>query len=182
MIMFALLWKWRRLKLSKILAWDPSGNFTEGKGTSGYAISLDGNQAHKLGDIKASDYKTRQEYWFAHKELIEKQFPDYVVIESYRLFGHKSKEQIGSSLETPQLIGYLEMVCYEMNIPVFLQDPSTKSRHADDVLVKSGVIERKGSMTHPKYYYRGELTNLHQRDALRHELYFKKFNLKKVKK
>jgi hypothetical protein len=180
--MFVQLWKWRRLKLSKILAWDPSGNFTEGKGTSGYAISLDGNQAHKLGDIKATDYKTRQEYWFAHKELIEKQFPDYVVIESYRLFGHKSKEQIGSSLETPQLIGYLEMVCYEMNIPTFLQDPSTKSRHADDVLVKSGVIERKGSVTHPKYYYRGELTNLHQRDALRHELYFKKFNLKKVVK
>jgi hypothetical protein len=36
------------------------------------------------------------------------------------------------------------MVCYEMNIPTFLQDPSTKSRHADDVLVKSGVIEKKG--------------------------------------
>jgi hypothetical protein len=178
MTMFVPLWKWRRLKLSKILAWDPSGNFTEGKGTSGYAISLDGNAAHKLGDIKASDYKTRQEYWFAHKELIEKQFPDYVVIESYRLFGHKSKEQIGSSLETPQMIGYLEMVCYELNIPTFLQDPSTKSRHADDVLVKSGVIEKKGN----KHYYRGELTNLHQRDALRHELYFKKFNLKKVKK
>jgi hypothetical protein len=70
------------------------------------------------------------------------------------------------------------MVCYEMNIPVFLQDPSTKSRHADDVLVKSGIIEKKGN----KYYYRGELTNLHQRDSLRHELYFKKFNLKKVKK
>jgi hypothetical protein len=41
------------------------------------------------------------------------------------------------------MIGYLEMVCYEMNIPVFLQDPSTKSRHADDVLVKSGVIEKE---------------------------------------
>jgi hypothetical protein len=62
------------------------------------------------------------------------------------------------------------MVCYELNIPVFLQDPSTKQRHADDILVKTGVIERKGN----KHYYKGELTNLHQRDALRHDLYRKK--------
>jgi hypothetical protein len=154
----------------KTLAFDPSGNYNEGKGTTGYSLSLDEHLPHKLGDIRADEYSSRQAYWFAHKELIEKQFPDEVVIESYRLFGHKSKEQIGSSLETPQLIGYLEMVCYELNIPVFLQDPSTKQRHADDILVKTGVIERKGN----KHYYKGELTNLHQRDALRHDLYRKK--------
>jgi RNase H-fold protein (predicted Holliday junction resolvase) len=154
----------------KVLAFDPSGNFDEGEGTSGYSISLDGNMPHKLGEIKASDYKIRQHYWFAHKKLIEQTFPDHVVIESYRLFGNKSKEQIGSSLETPQLIGYLEMVCYELNIPVYLQDPTTKSRHADDVLIKAGVIEKKGG----KHYYRGELTNLHMRDALRHDLYFRR--------
>jgi hypothetical protein len=159
---------WR--SLMKILAFDPSGNFTEGKGTTGYAISLDDNLPHKLGDISANDYKIRQDYWFAHKELIEKTFPDVCVIESYRLFGHKAKEQSGSSLETPQLIGYLEMVCHELNIPVVLQDPSTKQRHADDVLVKLCVIEKKGN----KYYYKGELTNMHKRDALRHGLYYRR--------
>lgn len=159
----------------KILAFDPSGNYNEGKGTTGFALSLDMFPAHKLGDIKASDYDSRQGYWFAHKELIEQQFPDVCVIESYRLFGHKSKEQIGSSLETPQLIGYLEMLCYEMNIPVIYQDPSTKQRHSDDILVKTGVIEKRGN----KFYYHGELTNLHMRDALRHELYYKKYGRKK---
>jgi hypothetical protein len=156
--------------MGKVLSFDPSGNFDEGQGTSGYAISLDGHLPHKLGDIKAGDYKTREAYWFAHRELIEKQFPDVVVIESYRLFGSKAKEQVGSSLETPMLIGYMQMVCYEMKIPVFLQDPTTKSRHADDVLVKAGVVEKKGI----RYYYKGELTNLHQRDAMRHNLYYLK--------
>jgi hypothetical protein len=152
----------------KVLSFDPSGNYEEGYGTSGYALSLDGHLPHKLGDIKGEDYANRQEYWFRHKILIEQEHPDVVVIESYRLFGNKSKEQIGSSLETPMLIGYLEMVCYEMRIPVVIQDPSTKTRHADAVLVKMGVIHKTGT----RYYYKGELTNLHQRDAMRHNMYY----------
>lgn len=159
----------------KVLSFDPSGNYNEGKGTTGYALSLDYNLPHKLGDIAAKDFTSRQAYWAAHRDLIESNLPDVVVIESYRLFGHKSKEQTGSSLETPQLIGYMEMVCYDWNIPVILQDPSTKSRHADDVLTAVNVLVKKGV----RYYYKGELTNLHQRDALRHNLYYCKYNKKK---
>lgn len=157
----------------KILSFDPSGNYFEGKGTTGYAIGDDISHC-RLGDIKSEGYTPRQAYWLAHKELIESLKPDVVVIESYRLFGHKAKQQTGSSLETPQLIGYLEMVCYELDIPVYLQDPSTKTRHADAVLEKVGIIQKKGN----KYYYFGESTNLHQRDALRHNLYFRKYGRK----
>lgn len=99
-----------------------------------------------------------------------------IVIESYKLFGHKAKEQTGSSLETPQLIGYMEMVAYEFKIPVVFQDPSTKQRHADDILVKTNVITKSGI----RYYYKGELTNMHKRDSLRHYLYFIKFGRKKL--
>lgn len=154
----------------KILAFDPSGNYEEGFGTTGWALAMDGFPPTQLGQIKAADYKSRQSYWAEHRNLIETLHPDVVVIESYRLFGHKSKEQIGSSLETPMLIGYMEMICYDYMIPVVIQDPSTKQRHADDVLLKIGVIEKKGT----RYYYRGELTSLHQRDALRHAMYYQR--------
>lgn len=162
----------------KVLSFDPSGNYNEGKGTSGYALGKWSKETStvELGDIKADDYNSRQAYWFAHRVLIEKTMPDYCVIESYRLFGHKAKEQTGSSLETPQLIGYMEMVCYEFDIPVILQDPSTKTRHKDDILVKMGIVEKKGI----RYFYKGKLTNLHQRDALRHNLYFTKYGRKKL--
>jgi hypothetical protein len=159
----------------KILSFDPSGNYFEGKGTTGYAISLDGNLPHQLGDIASKDYTSRQAYWAAHRDLIEQTFPDVCVIETYKLFGHKSKEQIGSQLETPQLIGYMEMVCYDWKIPVVYQDPSTKQRHADDILVKTGVIDKRGK----SYYYKGILTNLHKRDALRHNLFYCKYGRKK---
>ena len=162
----------------KVLSFDPAGNKgKEGNGTSGYSISNEDFLPHKLGDISANDYETREAYWFAHKELIDTVCPSVIVIESYRLFGHKSKQQIGSSLETPMLIGYLQMIAYEYNIPVVLQDPSTKTRHADDILVKTGIIEKRGN----KFFYKGELTNLHKRDALRHNLYFNKYGKKKLK-
>src|ERR1700741_913802 len=94
----------KELEKMKILSLDPSGNYNEGKGTTGFAKRLDGSV--KLGYIKATDYNSREAYWFAHRELFEKTFPDVLVIESYRLFGHKAKQQSGSSLETPMLIGY----------------------------------------------------------------------------
>ncbi len=129
----------------------------------------------ELGDINSEDFNSRQAYWLAHKILITQKEPSVVVIETYKLFGHKSKQQIGSQLETPQLIGYLEMVCFELGIEVVYQDPTTKQRHADDVLVKTGVIEKRGN----KLYYKGELTNLHKRDALRHNMFYQKYGRKK---
>jgi hypothetical protein len=160
----------------KVLSFDPSGNFNEGKGTTGFSISLDGNLPHQLGDIKAAGYASKHAYWNEHELLITSTKPNVIVIESYRLFGHKAKEQTGSDLETAQLIGYLEMIAWKLNIPVVFQDPSTKLRHNDDVLVKTEIIEKRGT----RYFYKGNLTNLHQRDALRHDLFFNKYNKKKV--
>lgn len=159
----------------KILAFDPSGNFEEGQGTTGYAIGDDMSRPI-LGDIKSENYDCRQAYWFAHAQLIIGKDPDIIVIESFKLFGHKAKQQIGSSMETPQLIGYIEMVAWKCNIPVVYQDPSTKQRHTDDILVKMNILEKKGG----KHYFNGVMTNLHQRDALRHYLFFKKYGIKKI--
>lgn len=160
----------------RILSFDPSGNFTEGKGTTGYAIAVDGYLPHKLGDINSEGFVNKHEYWLKHEDLINFVAPDVIVIESYKLFGHKAKQQTGSEIPTAQLIGYLEMIAYKKKIPVFFQDPSTKQRHADDILVKMGIVEKKGR----SYYYKGEITNMHKRDALRHNLYFQKYNKGKV--
>lgn len=161
----------------KVLSFDPSGNYNEGKGTSGYAISVDNSLPFMLGDIKSEGFSSRQAYWYDHSNLIKVTNPDVVVIESYKLFGHKSKQQIGSILETPQMIGYLEMVCWELNIPVIYQDPSTKLRHTDEILTKLEILTKHGN----KHYYKGESTNLHMRDALRHNIYFVKYGKGKKK-
>jgi hypothetical protein len=158
----------------KILCFDPSGSFgREGSGTSGYAVFFE-KELNDFGEIKASDYKEQLDYFHAHKELILKLKPERIVCESYRLHGGKAKAQSGSSLDTPRLIGYLQMVAYELKIEFILQDPSIKTRVADPILTRLGVFTKKGT----KHYCMGRSTSLHVRDAIRHGLFYLRYKYK----
>lgn len=154
-----------------LLTIDPSGNFKEGKGTSGYAI-LESGVPTRLGEIKATDFGSDVKYWREHVDLIELEFPDSVVMEGYRLYNHRgmaASSQANSELETPQLIGALKLKCFQFQIPYHIQFASeVKSRWNDNVLVNTGVLERRGN----RLYFNGKMTNDHQRDALRHGLHF----------
>lgn len=157
-----------------LIALDPSGNSSarEGDGTTGIAWFIDG-ELLRVSSIPSSDFDSTEAYWTMIGSIIKT--ADTVVCESYRLFASKAKQQIGSSLETPQLIGYLRMVCWEQSVPFILQDPAIKIRFADDVLVETEVVERRGE----RYYIDGVLTNIHGRDAVRHGLYYLKYGVKK---
>lgn len=157
----------------KILTFDPSGNFTEGKGTTGWSLFVD-KELSEFGELRASDHSNKLYYFESHEWLIKEHKPDIIVIESYKLFGHKAKQQSGSSLETPQLIGFIEMVAFKNKIDLFFQDPSNKIRVADDILTRMGVFEKKGN----KYYCQGKITNLHMRDSIRHGIFYIRYKLK----
>jgi hypothetical protein len=152
-----------------IISFDPSGNFgKEGNGTTGYCI-IRGNEAAELGDIKAKNYCDQMEYFEAHLHwLIGIQT---VIYETYRLQLGKAMQQSGSSLDTPQLIGVLKYYCYENGKGCIGQDPSIKPRWSDDYLVRHGYLEEKNG----RYYFKGKMTNTHQRDSLRHALHYLKY-------
>lgn len=165
--------------MTKILSFDPSGNSNhdngnEGNGTTGLAIAQDG-QLLTLLEIKAEDFESTLDYWDDLYRMIEIEFPDYVVIEGYKLYNHKgmsAKTQANSTLMTSQLIGALRMKCYSMDIPVTIQFASdVKTRWSDRIL------------EHEKYLglglkFQGKQTNVHKRDALRHLLHFSTYKLK----
>lgn len=155
----------------KLLAIDPAGNFREGKGTTGLCIMLDG-VPFSLSDIAAKDFSSAEAYWAAHEDYILEQYPDHIVIEGYKLYNHKgmsAKMQANSELETPQLIGFLKMVCYRMNIPYTIQYASDiKTRWNELLLVNTGHLALKGN----KYYFDGKSTVTHHRDALKHALHY----------
>jgi hypothetical protein len=154
----------------KVLCFDPSGNYNEGSGTTGWAVFTDGILT-EFGTISATDHKTIEGYWAEHEALIAIQQPNIIVCESFRLFAHKAKAQTNSQMETPQLIGYLRMTCWKRRIKFVFQSPSDKVRVADPILVKMGVFELKGN----KHYCNGKPTNLHIRDAIRHGVFFHKY-------
>lgn len=154
----------------KLLSFDPSGNMHEGKGTSGWALFQDGKLA-EFGHISAKDYNIQETYWDAHSNLIAELHPDGVLIESYKLFEHKAQSQSWSEVETAQLIGYLKMTCFHLYIPVAFQDPQQKQGVNDERLVKLGYFEKRGN----RYYVDGKLAIIHERDAIRHGIYYYRY-------
>jgi hypothetical protein len=154
----------------KVLSLDPSGNYNEGSGTTGYAVFEDGNIT-EFGTISASDFSTIEGYWSQHETLLAIHRPNVVVCESFRLFAHKAKQQTWSQMETPQLIGYLRMTCWKRNIKTIFQSPQDKIRVADPILEKMGVLEKRGK----NYYCMSKPTNLHIRDAIRHGVFYNRY-------
>jgi hypothetical protein len=154
----------------KVLSFDPSGNYNEGSGTTGWAYFEDG-ELIEFGTISATDCCSLEGYWSEHEQLIVIKQPNIVVCESFKLFAHKAKAQSFSQMETPQLIGYIRMACWKRKIDVVFQQPSDKIRVSDPILVRMGVFELKGK----NHYCLGKPTNLHIRDAIRHGIYFHKY-------
>ena len=161
-----------------VLAIDPSGNFTEGKGTTGWAAFTKDSLIF-CGQIKAESecFTNQHEYYNRHIELIKTINPTIVVLEDFKLYANKANSQINSRFETPKLIGILELYCYNNNIPVFLQSANeVKERWSDNILVNKKLVEQKGN----KFYACGSITSDHIRDAIRHGMHFITFKLEKV--
>ena len=133
-----------------LLSLDPSGSFTEGKGTTGYCFYDAAEKKIILCDeLTAYAYATKEEYWNAHILLIEQlseQYPEFtIVMEDYLLYANKAEEQINSRLETPKLIGILQHYCWLRRIPVHMQTASeVKSRWNNEILLHKGIIVAKG--------------------------------------
>ena len=163
-----------------VIGVDPSGNFKEGKGITGLAIyDRKEDKIVWVGDVKAVDYQTRPDYhwavWDKVKELYNEWKDAVLSVEDYVLYATKAKEQINSNLETPKLIGILEMMALKNSIPYYTRTASrAKPRWTEDILVAKGYIERSGR----GYKWRGQNLMTHHRDAMKHAIQCGKFEVK----
>lgn len=169
-----------------ILAIDPSGNFNEGKGISGWTM-LDRNTGKivKVGSIDASTSLSMEEHWKKHLDLIDQIYwshPELViVIEDYMLYATKADTQIGSRFETPKLIGLIQYHCYLKGIPIHLQTAtSVKRRWKNFLLEKKGFLVlksyKKGAKVYEMVYINDYKVNDHIVDSVRHAVHFYHFH------
>ena len=153
---------------SYILAFDPSGSFQEGKGTTGWCLMYHGKLI-KCGQLSATNYKTAMEYYEAHLQLISRMQACYkrnfdVVAEDYLLYAKQATAQINSRMETCKLIGILQYYCWTNHIPFTLQTASlVKRRWTDEILEHEGI---ELPTTHAER---------HARDAIRHAIHYTYF-------
>jgi len=168
----------------KILTLDPSGAYNEGKGTTGYSVWYlnklsKGYYLSKTGNVKAEDYANQNAYFNANIELIKEINPDVVVMEDFTLYANKAMQQIGSTMETPQLIGIIKYYCAENNIDLVIQRAvDVKNRWSDKILIYKGVITRD-----TRGYCRdanGNRISRHAKDAIRHGMHYITKQIKEI--
>ena len=168
---------------SYILAIDPSGNFEEGKGTTGTCLfNVAANQIEFVQDIRASDYKTKEEYWQAHInyiKLIRSQYGELcVVIEDFTLDPRRAMQQSHSKMETPKIIGILQLYCKQKGLPYKMQRAvEVKNRWADHILEYKKYIVKKNRMYYiaHDYFVENKPISRHCKDAIRHAVHYHTF-------
>lgn len=169
-----------------ILALDPSGNFEEGKGTTGYTVfNVAENKIIEIGIISATAAECAEEYWLNHILLLQRVIKQYnnVVIrcEDYLLYAYKAKDQVQSHFETPQLIGIIKYWCYINNICLFMRSASTvKNRWTNEILEHKGYITKCQTFWLPVGPVKHRLTT-HELDSIRHAVACYYFDLEMEK-
>lgn len=162
-----------------ILAIDPSGNFEEGKGTTGLCLFSNlKNCILDLNNLRAEKYNTKEEYWQAHcdtiKQFITQYSKPFIVIEDFTLDPRRALQQSHSKMETPKLIGILQLYCQQNDIPYKMQRAvEVKNRWADHILEFKKYIIKKDRM-----HYLPNTTrpiSRHCKDAIRHAVHFNTF-------
>lgn len=159
-----------------IIAFDPSGAFYEGKGTTGVCFfnCVEG-KAQDFTALCARDYDSDVAYWDAHIGILEKYIKcskrPCVVIEDYLLYAAKADSQINSRMETCQLIGILKHWCAIHHIPYRMQPAvSIKQRWNKNILMHEGYLFRNNR----GYIQAGKIDRKlteHELDAMRHAIH-----------
>lgn len=161
-----------------VLALDPSGNYNEGKGITGWCLfDNETNKIIKFGVIKSENFSCQFQYWDAHIKLIDglTGFKPDIVIEDYLLYGNRSMNQINSRLETPQLIGIIKYEAYKRGLYIYIQTAmQVKTRWNDEALARKGYITKKGN----KYYIAETPLVSHIKDSIRHAIHYTTYNSK----
>lgn len=169
---------------SHILAIDPSGNFEEGKGTTGLCLfDAEDSKIIAVKNINASDFISKEEYWQEHINIINRisMNPKYprviIVIEDFMLDPKRALQQSHSRMETPKLIGIIQLHCSTHNIPYAMQRPTdVKTRWADSILAyKKYIIRYRNSYVLPDS---NKSISRHCKDAIRHAVHYSTFKNK----
>ena len=163
-----------------VLALDPSGAYTEGKGTTGWCVlESAAKKITKGGSLTAISYPAKESYWEAHVRLIDRFYGQYdkrliVVIEDYLLYENKAGSQINSRMETCKLIGILQHHCFINHIPYTMQlAGEVKNRWTNDILAhKKYITYKQRTLILPATK---EPLNRHSIDAVRHAVHFDTF-------
>ena len=142
----------------KLLALDPGH-------TCGYSVFI-GSRMDSCGQVEfVVDRKGANEGkidWQAIVDLFDATDPKLVVFEDYRVYQHKLERHSFSPVLTLRIIGGIELLCHQRNIPVYSQMAATAKGFVTDDKLKAWGFYKQAQR--------------HSRDSIRHAIYFLLFS------
>ena len=165
-------------KFKYTLALDPSGNYKEGSGTTGWCFGAD--RITSAGYISATNSPSQEAFWAEQLKLIKNFHEMYksnlvLVMEDYLLYADKASAQINSRMETCKLIGAIQMYCFSNGLNLVLQNASeVKTRWSNDILLAKGIILKKDRSSYLPLDPPLRI-NRHTIDSIRHWTHFNTF-------
>lgn len=144
---------------SEILAFDPGE-------TTGFVVMLDDWPPNNNSVVTTSNLRGEKEICAAYFTALDlAAHPPVVVVESFKLFPHMAKQQIGSSFPSCEVIGMLRILAFLANLDICFQPPSVQKNWPSESL--------------KKYGFNTSNLSLHQLSALKHALQWAKVNYEK---
>ena len=174
----------KNYKKQFIIAIDPSGNWYEGKGITGWCVyHAADDKIIRTGNIYAEVFPSQDEYWEAHLQLLEKLFEKYglektvVVLEDYLLYSNRALAQTNSRMETSQLLGILKHYCWQHNADYAIQPAGeVKTRWQNKILTHKKYIRKDGAGF--RILGQSKVLTKHCLDAIRHAVHYGTFKNK----
>lgn len=96
--------------------------------------------------------------WSDVRLLMDNIKPTHVVMEDYRVYSHKLERHSFSRVPTLRLIGAIDYLCWERNVPTFYQMATSHKGFVTDEKLKRWGLYEQGQR--------------HSRDSMRAGLYF----------
>jgi hypothetical protein len=84
--------------------------------------------------------------------------PSWIVCEDFLLYAHKARDQAWNEMRTPRIIGAIELVCWDLRIPLTFQTAQDGKSFPTDTKLRAWGLYDKGGR--------------HARDAIRHGITF----------
>lgn len=122
--------------------------------TTGVAVF---DKAKLTEALQVSTIEDKQILWYNTFDLIKRTQPTLVVCEDYKVYHKKLEAHSFSPVLTLRLIGGIEFVCHQLNIPIKYQMAATAKGFCTDEKLKRWGFWQTGLR--------------HSRDAIRHGCY-----------
>lgn len=127
--------------------------------TTGFTVISIQNSLPVLGEYGQLDTSTPVQAAKEIHRLFDEVGPTHVVLEEYRVYGHKAKEHTGNELMTSRVIGMIEHTCVIKGI----KQPHKQMASIAKQFCTDEKLKAWG------YWYKGLR---HARDSARHALYY----------